>query len=817
MLLVGAETETEDVPFLLTPVVTLAGVALAGSLAGRAPVPALLVSALWVCWAMWLGPRRFLLLFGLAAAFLFFVCAARADGETSEYVRLSEAVRRELSGPERCVGRVRIESSPVQRTGQGFRGENDVRESWIGEARGLDCGPLVHEGPVTVRIASEPLGLGRDDELQGVFQLAPLELFRNAGVSDAPGPLARQGIVLSGSLVALDEVREGRSFRRAIDRARAFVRLRIQRTFSPDVVSLARALVLGESDLEDSEREAFVASGLMHVLAVSGTHLVVAILSVTSLLRLVLVRLQILARRFDVTRASSALGVVLAWVYEDFSGGSGSAFRAACMLSAVLGARALGLRLRGDTALGVSILWGLAVDPLLGGDLSFLLSALSTLGLLSLGRPLARALMRGPWARQPLRFLGENLVATLSASLGCAPAIALMNDKLTLAALAANLIAAPVGEMFALPACLLHALAAPWSELEQGLARVGSLALSLVREVALMSASVEWLRFRVELPDAWDIAFFVAAAITLLGVLWRVPHRKLRIALACCAVLIGGVRYWPASQAMAGDRSVLAVTALDVGQGDAIWIEFPNGQIALVDGGGYPGGKPDTAARVLLPWIRAQGVRTIDVVMLSHPDRDHMEGLYKVLEAVPVRELWHGDRPGEDSAGLKRLLELAQQKNVRVRSAAELCDSPRDFGARVRVLAPCGDALALGRNDASLVVRLEYGAQSVLLTGDIELPGEASLVERAGPLLEATLLKVAHHGSDTSSSAALLANVRPKVAFISVGARNSFGHPKADVLERFEGHGTQTFRTDRNGSLSFETDGRDATVRVAAR
>lgn len=817
MRLIGAADEERDAPFLLAPWVMLSGVGLAGSLAGTAPCPALLVSLVWGLWAIWLGASRLRVLLGLSAAFLFFLCAARADRKTSDFMRLSESVRTEIGGPERCIARVQILSSPVQRSGRGFRGEKEVRESWVGEARALDCGNLATDGPLVIRVASEPMGLGRGDVVEGVFQLAPLELFRNAGVSDAPGPAARQGIVLSGSLIALDERREGSSLRRTIDRARAFVRARIERTFDPGIVSLAKALVLGESDLDDAERAAFAESGLMHVLAVSGTHLVVSILSITSLLRMILVRVPRLARRFDVARASSALGTGLAWIYEDFSGGSGSAFRAACMLSAVLGARALGYRLRGGSALGLSILWGLAVDPLLGGDLSFLLSALSTLGLLSLGQPLTRRLIRGPFLRQPLRFVSENLIATISASLGCAPAIAFMNDELTLAALLANLIAAPVGEMFALPACLLHAISSPWSALERGLAWAGSLALGIVREVALMSAGVESLKFRVGLPGEWDVAFFVVLALALLGVFARVQVGRARFVLGSLAALVCFARYWPPAEAWADARGKLSVTVLDVGQGDAIWIDFPDGRVGLVDGGGYPGGKPDTGARVLLPWIRARGARTIDVVILSHPDRDHMLGLGAVLEAVPVRELWHGDRPGEDSKELRRLLEVARRRNIRVRSASELCGQVSDFGARVRVLAPCGEALALGRNDASMVVRVEYGSQSALLTGDIELPGEASLLENAKIPLEATLLKVAHHGSDTSSSPALLARVQPKVAFVSVGIRNSFGHPKAEVLERFEARGTELFRTDRNGSLSFETDGREATVRVAAR
>lgn len=808
----------DTAPFLLSPLVTLSGVALAGSQIRSAPGAAITVGLLWLFWACVNAERRARVPLALGAGFLFWMCAARAGGAIEEYERSSEAVRAEFSGPERCAGQIRIVTSPVQRTSRGFRGENEVRESWVGQAGPLECDRLKVEGPLLVRVGSEPMGLGRGDELVGVFQLAPLELFRNARISDDPSGAARRGVILSGGLVALDERISGNSLRRAVDWARALVRGRIVATFDPGAVPLAKALVLGETDLEDEDRIAFAASGLMHVLAVSGTHLVVAILTLTNLLRMLLVRIPRLVRRFDVTRFSNALGLPLSWLYEDFSGASGSAFRAACMLSAVLGARALGFRVRGGTALGLSILWGLAADPLLGGDLSFLLSALSTLGLLALGQPLTRALMRGRFlTKQPLRFIVENLVATVSASLGCAPAIALMNDKLTLAALIANLLAAPVGELFALPACLLHAVSAPLPDLERGLAWVGSSALLLVAWVAKWSAGVEALKFKVGLPDAWDMVFFVALGLVALGVFARLSHVKARVLGAMLTLGIGLFRYLPSAEAGGASSGLLRVTALDIGQGDALWLEFPDGKVALVDGGGYPGGKPDVAERVLLPWIRAHGVRELDLMILSHPDRDHMLGLFGVLEAIAVRELWHTAQPTEHSRELARLLELARQRGVRVRGAAELCGSDHDFGARVSVLAPCGAAVDLGRNDASLVLRVDHGAHSALLTGDIELPGEASLVAAAPDRLRSTLLKVGHHGSDTSSSRELLARVQPELAFISVGARNSFGHPKRDVLERLEGMGTQIFRTDRQGSLTFETDGRVASVRVVVR
>jgi len=255
----------------------------------------------------------------------------------------------------------------------------------------------------------------------------------------------------------------------------------------------------------------------------------------------------------------------------------------------------------------------------------------------------------------------------------------------------------------------------------------------------------------------------------------------------------------------------LRVTFLDVGQGDAALIELPDGPRLLVDGG--PGGarRFDVGERVLAPFLWNRPLARLDVVALSHWDIDHSGGLAAVLTRFRVGEFWES---GRAPAGAPDTVAALARARV-PRRALEAGQRVRLGSAVLTVLGP-GPGPPLAANDDSLVLRLDWRGLSLLLTGDLGPRGEALLLERAGPLRAATL-KVAHHGSRSSSGAALLDAVRPRLAVISVGARNPFRHPSPEVLARLEAAGARVYRTDRDGAVIVESDGREVRVTAWAR
>jgi competence protein ComEC len=580
---------------------------------------------------------------------------------------------------------------------------------------------------------------------------------------------------------------------------------------------MARALVLGENDLDPEDDAAFRKSGLSHMLAVSGTHLVFAVVALVEILRAFLVRIEALAARFDVMRLASALGIPLALVYADFAGGSGSAWRAAFMLTVVFVARVLGRAPRPTRALALSVALGAVLDPLVAFDISFLLSAAATSGLLAIGPELAAPCRKLP--RVP-RFVGQSVAATLSSMLPCAPLLAVMAPELTFAGVLANVLAAPFGETVALPLCLSHLVLAAIPALERGVALVASGALVVVKQIAHESAAARALAFGVPEPGGFHLALAAVAGAGLFvaGTSRSVFARATRLFWAFALVLSLGVVELACRRA-GRPTGVVRITALDVGQGDSTLVDLPDGSAWLVDAGGVVGSPVDPGAASVLPLLRARRREHLDVVVLTHPHPDHFGGLPAVFRTVSVGELWDSGQGEIEGAGpvYAELVRTARARGTRIVRPAELCGRPRFIaGAKVELVAPCpGFVPGRDANDNSLVLRVTFGARTALLTGDAEALEESELVRREGEKLRADFLKIGHHGSRTSTGDPFLHAVQPTWATISCGVRNRFGHPHEPVLERLRRHHVEALRLDRSGGMIWKTDGAEVTVSTA--
>lgn len=258
-----------------------------------------------------------------------------------------------------------------------------------------------------------------------------------------------------------------------------------------------------------------------------------------------------------------------------------------------------------------------------------------------------------------------------------------------------------------------------------------------------------------------------------------------------------------------GEKSggLLKATCLDVGEGDAIFITFPWGGNMLVDGG--EGGQWDRGEKVVLPALRYWGVSKIDLLILTHPHSDHLGGLIKVLENIPVRMVIDSGQM-HTSYSYEKFLSLIDEKNIPytvVKSGDEITGYR---GVKIMVVNPPHpffQGTDSDLNNNSIVLRIVYREVSLLLTGDIERETERRILS-LGETIHSNFLKVPHHGSGTSSSWEFLKLVSPQVAVISVGRRNNYGHPAPIVLERYEELNCQLFRTDNHGAVTFITDGR---------
>ncbi len=270
------------------------------------------------------------------------------------------------------------------------------------------------------------------------------------------------------------------------------------------------------------------------------------------------------------------------------------------------------------------------------------------------------------------------------------------------------------------------------------------------------------------------------------------------IASGSFAVLVG-LLFIPAKGA---ESNLLKVHFLDVGQGDAIFIEAPNGKQVLIDGG-----RPDNKVLAELAEIMPIGDRTIDIVVATHPDADHVGGLTEVLKRYKTKLLLISQEG--DTSIAKALLDEYRDLEISGFYARQgmrfLLDA--EHGIVADILFPDRDVRGWEANAGSIIMRLTYGEQSFLFTGDAEAGVEGALVKAIPGLIDVDVLKLGHHGSKTSSSEIFLKAVTPEIAIISAGKNNSYGHPAPEVMARLKKFSIPSLSTQDQGTITFVTDG----------
>ncbi|HET9199128.1 MAG TPA: ComEC/Rec2 family competence protein [Solirubrobacterales bacterium] len=546
--------------------------------------------------------------------------------------------------------------------------------------------------------------------------------------------------------------------------------------------ALARGFVLGEDEGVDGRTEEdFRRSGLSHLLAVSGQN--VTLLALLAMPLLGVLGIPLRERLFWI--------LALIAVYVPVAGAGPSIQRAGVMgalgLMATLGGRRAS-RLYG---LAVAALVTLGLDPGIAGDVGWQLSFAAVLGVLLLARPLgeriAACLGAGPWRRA----LAEGVAVTIAATLATAPLIAFHFETVSTTTLAANVLAMPaVAPAMWLGMCGAGLAQVPGLPLEP-LNGLNAVLLAYIAQVAEWSAAPRWAELRVHLDGPGLVLAYLGLGSALL-VCWRLP----RATLAVAAVAIACWLPLPSFGGAAADPPRgLRVVVLDVGQGDAILLQPARAPAVLVDGG-PPG---DALVRKL----ERAGVEDLGAVVVTHDQSDHVGGIEELLGEMPVERLLF--------ARVRRALVAtaagAGADPQRIVAGREL----RSGALRLRVLWPPAELLgaaAAGEdpNRLALVMEARWRSFSMLLTAD----AEAEAVPLApGPV---DVLKVAHHGSDDAGLAELLERTRPRLAVVSVGAGNSYGHPTAATIATLERHRVPTLRTDEEGSIAIDVHERSMSV-----
>jgi len=604
---------------------------------------------------------------------------------------------------------------------------------------------------------------------------------------------------------------------RMMERMRNHIRNFLTKETHPLSSGILKALVLGErGDIPEEITEQFTVAGIAHLLAISGDHLGIVALLSFSLLLWVLKRSEFLLLSTSVKKWAAGLTIPFILLYTFIAGGGISVIRATIMVItfflSILFSRERNLL---HTLVLAAFLILLFSPPSLF-DVSFQLSFLAVLSILYLVPRLFRwwkeeeilPSQETSWRQRLWAYLKISLVVTAVATLGTAPFVALHFNRISLIGFLTNLFFVPWVGFAIVPLSLVASFLSffiyPLAAL---LIQVNDFITMALLNTVAFSASFPYASFFVSTPTAFEIILFYL--LLLMAAHLRKGKGVRYLFLGCCIALVLNFAFWNTKQWF---QKKLVITFIDVGHGDSILIEFPKGKRMLMDGGGLREDRFDIGKNVIAPFLWNKKIRKIDLLVLTHPDPDHLKGLNFIASNFSIGCFWDNGFRG-DSESYIRLQKILLKNKIKRSSLNDQTLPQMIHGAELSILNPpvMRESQRASQNPSllnnqSLVMMIQFKQIAILLTGDIEQEAEYRMMRKGFPI-KADLLKIPHHGSASSSTQAFLESVKPSVAILSVSEQNLGRLPHPEVLRRYERLGIRIFRTDKHGAVTVLTDG----------
>ena len=602
-------------------------------------------------------------------------------------------------------------------------------------------------------------------------------------------------VVVKHSESILDIVQESKPFETILKMKHS-----IENYFYGDMedkdASLLLAMLFGQQmRLEKSQKDSYIRCGIMHIFAVSGQQIGIAVLIFFMTMRILQVKQNI----------TSGLTICFIILYAMLTGFNPSVMRASIVGICYMISFMIRREINPYNVLSFSAFILLLYDPRLLFNPGFQLSFVAVLGMLLMTSIISDAIRFKPY------IISSLLSATIAAQIFTLPLVIYYFNVLSLIGYFSNLVIVPIlfGIIYTaffslLFGFIIHPLGSIFNTFNAYLLYIIQASTDFFSSLPLAA---------INYPDLSFLAiFFYYFAIGFVLFTWnsekwsKIQKRARLVILALVLILILFINFWvTGSKGLSGE---LKITFLDVGQGDCTYFEFPDGENMIVDGG-----QGQVGNYVIEPFLKDKGVNSIDCMILTHPDPDHLSGLCDVIKNFNIAMCFSNGAIQINPIYID-FLKYIKDKNINFKIVKRWDEIDYFKGVKIFILHPDEENFYIySSNSQSIVFKLIYKDFSILMCGDIESEAEYNIIRERFDL-KSDVLKVAHHGSSTSSTEKFLERVKPKITIIEVGHKNQFGHPNTEVLERLEKVGAKIYRTDLNGTIYLTTNGRKIEVKT---
>ena len=611
-----------------------------------------------------------------------------------------------------------------------------------------------------------------------IYQLNPAD---NPGQFDAESFYQSQGILYTFYVESVIEVQGKAVLKDKITNLRDYFSKYLTEIFDERDSGILKAALLGEkSALREEDQLLYQKAGISHLLSISGLHI-----------SMIGISLYKIFRKWNLTFLEAGLpSGLLIFLYGIMTGFGISTIRAVCMFTVMILGDILGRTYDMASAMALAAILILIRNPLQARQAGFLLSFGAILGICMV-YPILQSVF------EPKRNVFKTILFSMSISLVTYPLTVHFFYEYPLYSILLNFIVIPC--MPVVMGCGAAAMIAGSASIAVGkiIGIPAQLILSFYEGLSKWTIKLPYAVIRLGCEETWQLVgyyFFLVVSITLL---WYGRKKWCGLILPL-AIVIVTLRF----------RSPVEFSALDVGQGDGLFLRSPKGTICLIDAGSTS--EKNIGEYRILPYLKYEGVTVLDYVILTHLDEDHMSGVRELLElqdtfkGIKIRQILFPEIANPDEKYLE-IWNLAKEKNVTVGTIGA-GDKIKEENFEISCIYPIKGRRTEDKNNSSTVLQVSYQDFSMLLSGDLGFDGEEELLQM-GALRDVDVWKVSHHGSKYSGSENFLQSINPQLSLISVG-RNSYGHPNEELLERIHAVGSMAETTLEHGALMIESDGK---------